>query len=87
MRRQSPLARGRIVWDPRNTMKPQARHGIDGVSNSLKWDRTVEISGELPVQLSEPAAPRTAVGLERPVSTPRHPRICPAWPCPTGLRC
>ena len=38
-------------------------------------------------RLNEPAAPQTAVGLERPVSTPHHPRICPAWPCPKGLRC
>lgn len=37
--------------------------------------------------LNEPAAPQTAVGLERPVSTPHHPRIYPAWPCPKGLRC
>jgi hypothetical protein len=38
-------------------------------------------------RLNEPAAPQTAVGLVRPVSTPHHPRICPVWPCPKGLRC
>ena len=39
------------------------------------------------LRINKPAAPQTAVGLERPVSTPHHPRIYPAWPCPKGLRC
>ena len=39
------------------------------------------------LRINRPAAPQIAVGLELPVSTPHHPQIYPAWPCPKGLRC
>ncbi len=48
---------------------------------------TVLASRRSSSRLNEPAAPRTAVGPGRPVSTPHHPRICPAGPCPKGFRC
>jgi len=35
---------------------------------------------------NEPTAPPTVARLARPAATPHHPRICPAWPCPKGLR-
>ena len=39
------------------------------------------------LRINKPAAPQIAVGMERPVSTPHHPHIYPAWPFPEGLRC